>query len=44
MPITNKQVGNEFGVRVQGTDIECLNCFKLLGVAISIISLILVFT
>ena len=34
MPITNKQVGNEFGVRVQGTDIECLNSFKLLGVAI----------
>ena len=34
IPVTNKQVGNEFGVRVQGTDIECLNSFKLLGVII----------
>ena len=34
MLITNKQVGNEFCVRVQGTDVECLNSFKLLGVTI----------
>ena len=27
MLITNKQVGNEFDVRVQGTDVECLNSF-----------------
>ena len=34
MLITNKQVGNEFGVRVQGTDVECLNSFKSLGATI----------
>ena len=27
MLITNKQVGNEFDVRVQGNDAECLNSF-----------------
>ena len=34
MLITNKQVGNEFGVRFQGTDVECLNSFKSLGATI----------
>ena len=34
MLITNKQVGNEFGVRVQGTDVKCLNSFKSLGATI----------
>ena len=27
MLITNKHVAHEFGVRVQGTDVECLNSF-----------------